>query len=135
MKNLKDIIAEKLKLNKDIKINNLDIDAVEYLANSLLNTIFVNYHLTKDSFKENNGLCQPKEYPTHFDYYVDFMDEINIYKDLYEIWPYKNDVSGVRIKGDNDTCILFQFEIGVKKIRYINFSKNIKDALLDETNK
>ena len=129
MKRINDYINEKLHISKYKK----KLNAFEYLIDCLKNTILLNYHINKDLFKEYNSNYELLNPPTHYDYYVDLIDELNIYKDLYRITPHKNDIAGVNIKNDTEnTYILFQFERSLKRIKYIHFSKNIVDSLLNE---
>ena len=130
MKRINDYINEKLHVGK-YKQNK--IDPFDYLIDRLKNTLLTNYTITKDSFKEFNGSYELLNPPTHYDYYQDLIDELEIYKELYKITPHKNDVAGINIKNDNEnTYILFQFEHSLNKILYIHFSKNIVDRLLNE---
>ena len=139
MKNLKDIILEKLIINKNTKIDKdkYNKNTLSYLVDALKKTLLSNTH----TFKENDFITWNTGMSTYFHnqkdhkYYDLFLKEIEDIKDLLQ---FKTEAKGyseyIGLKDDNTVCISIHFNANQKleksKINNIDISENIKKLLI-----
>lgn len=138
MKHLNQYIVEKFKIKKDIQIEIMDI---KLLTKLLKDIVLVNQDkIVKSDFQDwKTGMYTLYNVPQDEKYYKEFIDKLEKYSDDLQFLknPKRDFKHAIGIKGDDQTCIIFNFmdendTLGGKKgdINSIDVSKNIMELLI-----